>query len=176
MENTPELSQTPFPFANSGATIMLRSALDRYTATQGKSLRKLGIELGYKNAVILSHMSLGRVPIPLDRADEFARILDLNAPEFVAKVLLQRHPNAYQAIHLAPAPSAAHRFPIPPQTPEHERIALEVLRDFRPQQRWLSIQECLAVEKIRNAKPTFSSAGLTDDELEKIIDVLQGAY
>lgn len=173
MENNPDLADATFPFANSDATIMLRSALDRYTATPGKSLRKLGIDLGYKNAVILSHMSLGRVPIPLDRADEFARILDLNAAEFVAKVLLQRHPNAYQALQLAPTPSATHGFPIPPQTPEHERIALEVLRDFRPQQRWLSIQECLAVEKIRNAKPTFSTAGLTDDELERVIGVLQ---
>lgn len=173
MENNAPSTPDSFLYADSAATIMLRSALDRYTAAPGKSLRKLGIELGYKNAVILSHMSLGRVPIPLDRADEFARVLDMNAAEFVAKVLLQRHPNAYQALQLAPAPSATQGFPIPPQTSEHERIALEVLRDFRPQQRWLTIPECLAVERIRNAKPTFSTEGLTNDELERVVGALQ---
>lgn len=173
MENTQTIKEDDFPHADSAAAIMLRNALDRYVSAPGKSLRKLGAKLGYKQAAILSHMASGRVPIPLDRADELARALDINPREFVENVLIQRHPGAYHALQLSSSLTSTP--PFLPRLEEHGEIIMQVLQDIRPAQRWLSEKELLTIMAIREARPNFKSEGLSTDELQQILAILKNA-
>jgi hypothetical protein len=72
---------------------MLFEALDRANRDKQQSQRFIAQQLGYKGSVVLSHMAAGRVPIPVDRAVDFARYLGMDQNEFLLAVLEQRHPD-----------------------------------------------------------------------------------
>jgi hypothetical protein len=163
----------PYPFRGTPAADMLSRALSKYSDQPGKSIRKLGALLGYKQAAILSHMATGRVPIPLDRAAELAQALEMPEGRFVSEVLKQRHPEAYAALVRKP-PEERHLLVVDTDvdalglSPVQARIIREVGRDMRPQERWMSIPELEVMELIRAACPHVSVEGLTRDELNAI--------
>ena len=90
--------ETQFPFADTDAAIMFRSALERHVRRKKTSIRKLASELGYKQSTVLSHMASGRVPIPIERAIVFADHLDLARSQFLTAVMKQRHPDVLRAL------------------------------------------------------------------------------
>ena len=63
MSSKPILDNT-YAYADSDAARMLASGLQRASEERGLSIRQLGKLLKYKQAVVLSHMATGRVPIP----------------------------------------------------------------------------------------------------------------
>lgn len=157
---------------------MLRSGLANYASQPGKSIRKLGTQLGYKQAAILSHMASGRVPIPLDRAVDLAAALDLDVTTFVASVLKQRHPEAYEVLARAPSEDRfafVHSANALDLTPAHDRVIREVMRDARPQERWMTIPELETMERIRATQPKISTYGLSQEELQALERALHNA-
>lgn len=81
-----------YPLASSDATMMLSEALNRVQKEEGWSQRQVAKLLDYKTSVVISHMASGRVPIPVDRALDFARLLKIDPGNFLLAVLQQRHP------------------------------------------------------------------------------------
>ena len=80
-----------YPYRDSAAATALSEAID---AKQGEaSLRQLASELNYKSAVVLSHMRTGRLPIPVERAQEIAKVVGLSPDTFLKMVLKQRFEN-----------------------------------------------------------------------------------
>ena len=59
---------TDFPHADLLRLECWLMACVRLRLKRDASVRQLGKNLGYSQAVVLSHMANGRVPIPLDRA------------------------------------------------------------------------------------------------------------
>ena len=82
-----------YPLANTQATRMLAEGLTRANEERNLSQRQLAKTLNYRTSVVLSHMALGRVPIPIDRALDFARLLHMDPQRFLLAVLEQRHPD-----------------------------------------------------------------------------------
>src|SRR5437763_15377370 len=71
---------------------MLAEGLRFAAQERGVSLREIGRRLGYKQPVVLSHMANGRVPIPIDRAVDIARHVEIPARQLLEAVLQQQHP------------------------------------------------------------------------------------
>jgi transcriptional regulator with XRE-family HTH domain len=164
---------------------MLAEGLKKAEDEHGLSQRSIAKLLNYKSSVVLSHMSLGRVPIPIDRALEIARLLKLDSSAFLLAVLQQRHPEIdfvrlLNASKAAKPGKAAESYVLT----ELEAIAgkrlddlpadkvnvlREVVGDPSPARRWLSFQDLPTVEVIRNAKPL----GLTPPERMKLREFLE---
>ena len=62
-----------YPLKETVATRMLAKALEDAARDRDLSQRQIARQLGYKGSVVLSHMALGRVPIPIDRVPDFCR-------------------------------------------------------------------------------------------------------
>ncbi|WP_298165292.1 hypothetical protein [Novosphingobium sp.] len=92
------MNTSDLPFSHSRATLMLREALTTYTASHKGGLRALSAKLEMRPATVFSHMSNGRMAIPLDRADQLASVLGIDRAAFCLAVLEQRAPSAYYAI------------------------------------------------------------------------------
>jgi hypothetical protein len=71
-------------------------------------------QLGYKSAVVLSHMRTGRLPIPIDRAGEIAKMVGLEPARFLILVLEQRYPDVdfKRAFKKDDEPGAASSLPV----------------------------------------------------------------
>src|SRR5689334_14158863 len=91
VRNTMHTSSGDYPLQGTRAQVMLESAMKAAQAT-GRSQRQVAAELGYKTSVVLSHMTVGRVPIPVDRAKDMATTLGMDPDTFLLAVLEQRHP------------------------------------------------------------------------------------
>lgn len=178
---TPRFVENPFPYADTQAAISLQSALARIKTHQKKSLRQIAKQLNYKQAVVLSHMAKGRIPIPVERAVEIAEVLDINPTSFIKLVLKQRFPaisllfdetNSHQTnlstdinlIGLGDSLSNA--------TPMQLSIIRDVLRDHRPEERWLSTQEVFVVSEIRKLRPDITRDGLSTADIQRLQDAL----
>src|SRR3546814_12252341 len=70
---------------------MLATALKRAWNEKRLSQRTLAKQLGYRSSVVLSHMASGRVPIPIERVDDYAQLLEIDEGEFLLAVLEQRY-------------------------------------------------------------------------------------
>jgi transcriptional regulator with XRE-family HTH domain len=81
-----------YPFAQTAACRMLAEAIANLATNHRISQRRLASHLGYKNSVSLSHMAIGRVPIPVERAMSFADVLGMDTQQFLLAVLEQRYP------------------------------------------------------------------------------------
>lgn len=170
------------PFEETHASKMLRRALQEAAIERGMSIRKVGKQLGYKQATVLSHMATGRVPIPLDRAMEFATQLQMPAGEFLLAALEQRVPGAAQAIKSSrhsPASDFAAKLeliaglPLDQLPQEHREVLMEVVAERYPRRRWLSLPALRAVLEIQGERPSFQDLGLSEADLDGVIGILK---
>lgn len=175
-----------YPYANSEATRLLSDAINRMTETKQGSLRQLAGKLNYKSAVVLSHMRTGRLPIPIDRAMEIAKITQLDGPTFLLAVLAQRYPDVnfsdaigqpLGASHSAPQGAEAMLLadlvkaagkPISELSREQLGVIREVVAEAHPRRRWIGLNEASVVENIRRVYPEVSRDGLRVDEVIRI--------
>lgn len=179
---------TDYPLATSEATKMLAAGLKQAEEEKGLSQRTIAKQLNYKSSVVLSHMALGRVPIPIDRCLEIARLLKLDSGKFLMAVLHQRHPDIDFARLLGAGKVASGKTKGEEQyvVSELEAIAgrsldelpvdkvnvmREVVGDPSPQRRWVSFGELPTVELIRNTHPRGLTPAMRS-ELRKFLEAL----
>lgn len=179
--------QNDFPLADSLAARMLAEGLERAKENQGLSIRQIGRQLGYKQAVVLSHMASGRTPIPIDRAEDLAIMLELSVPKFLRAVVEQRHPAVdWNMLATAQAPSALNPFaaqlevilgiPLDELNAEQRRVLREVASDRSPGRRWLSVHEMPLVESIRrNPVARTTDDDFSAEEIQEVLDKLEEA-
>ena len=138
---------TEHRYANTSAAMMLAAALHAAAQERGLSLREIGRRLKYRQPVVLSHMSSGRVPIPVHRALDIAREVGISPAGFLEAVLQQHHPEVeWGLIIRKPDPfvtdlEAAAGKALKALSAEHRQIIREVIEDRQPKERWLSIPE-----------------------------------
>lgn len=176
------VSSRNYRFADTEAAQMLAAAIHRYTQRSSGGLRALAEKLEMKQAAVLSHMANGRMAIPLERAPQLATALDMNVGQFTKAVLKQRFPGAMAvldgegqgrpelsagqyAIQLAAEVGGSEAL-----TPDRLRIISEVVRDRKPEERWLAISEVAIVRLIRELRP----AGLDHVDLRQLREALEG--
>jgi hypothetical protein len=165
-----------FLYDNTKAARMLSEGLHRASAERATSLREIGRRLNYRQAVVLSHMATGRVPIPIDRALDFARELHLPPREFLLAVLEQRHEKIDwrllsgdpdpEDFHFELAGIAGRR--LDDLSTEHRRVLREVVNEPSPARRWLSVAELGAIDLLREMRPRLSADGLTAQDRRAI--------
>ncbi len=180
-DEIPKFIENPFPYADTDAAIALQSALARAKSHAKKSLRQIAKQLNYKQAVVLSHMANGRIPIPVERAEEIATVLEMNTSSFLKMVLKQRFPKIslpFDDMHSLPANLSADvnliglSDSLSKATPSQLTIIRDVLRDHRPEERWLSTQEVFVVSEIRKLRPDVTRNGLSSMDLKQIQSAL----
>lgn len=170
--------------AESPAARMLAAGLARASDERGLSLRKVGALLGYKQAVVLSHMSSGRVPIPIDRAEDIARVLEINAAAFLDAVVKQRHPGVSWSLlekKGGGGDEIVHELAVSLGKPLHElsqeqrAVMREVASEPHPRRRWLTVHELTAIDALRESRPDIGSQGLKSSELTALHHALRHA-
>jgi hypothetical protein len=162
-----------YPYADTDAAFMLASAIYRTKRERGISLRSLAKHLNYKQATVLSHMANGRIVVPLDRAAEIARAVELNPAEFLLAAVDQRSRGAADLLSsLAGSGSvnensfiselkliAGHS--VDSLSDDQKQVAREVVADEKPQRRWLSLAELPVMHLLRQLRPDISRVGLS---------------
>lgn len=180
------MSRDGYQWADTAAARMLLAGLDRAREERGLSVRQLAKTLGYKQAVVLSHMATGRAPIPLDRAEQFAAALEIDPGKFLRAVLEQRHPDVNWELITADASATAAdnlaaqleiilNAPLSDLTVEQRRVLREVAADRSPGRRWLSVHELPIIEEIRSRRGSAGDGGLSDEEIDAILAALNGS-
>lgn len=139
--------------------------------------------LGYKQAVVLSHMTTGRVPIPIDRAEEIARVLEIDPKSFLQAVVKQRHPDVSWSLLSDQGHHEGGEFiqelavsfggPLEDLNQEQRSVMREVAAEPRPRRRWLSVHELTPIEAIREIRPTVGSEGLRASEIAALRNALR---
>jgi len=168
-----------YPLSDSPAARMLAEGLSRAKDEQGLSIRQIGRQMGYKTSVVLSHMALGRVPIPIDRVEELAGILKLDKRSFLQAVVRQRHPDvswellaesghALGTDNLAQELQAVLGARLQDLNREQRSVMREVAAEHSPRRRWLSVHEIHAVEALRELFPHIGTEGVASEDLNKI--------
>jgi transcriptional regulator with XRE-family HTH domain len=151
---------------------MLAEGLEKAESDKGWSQRQVAKLMNYKTSVVLSHMASGRVPIPIERAPDFCRLLGIAPGEFLFAVLQQRYPEidwnrllsgpkkttakvskGYLAEELE-ALAGAELDELPQSITE---ILREVVSNRNAPKRWISLTELPVIESLRKTHP----AGLT---------------
>jgi len=167
-----------YPLINTRAKKMLADALKRVDQDKGWSQRQVAAMLGYKSSVIVSHMAHGRVPVPLDRALDYARLLSIDPAEFVLAVLEQRYPDIdFMRLLIGGKDNLAggrteHEWmiedleaaagkPLNEITPKQLRILREVAADANAERRWANINEVALLDIIRAQRPDLADNGLS---------------
>ena len=176
------IDTTKFPFRDTTAALALSDGLRRLSRDKGTSLRQLARDLGLKQAVVLSHMASGRMPIPLDRAEQLADALDLDKQNFLFSVLEQRHNSTNWRQELASPASdevvveleAIAGHPLHRLSGEQIAVLREVAAEPRPRRRWLTIHEVTAVEHLRRLRPMLHVHGLSVTDMRSIENALLG--
>ena len=168
---------------DSDAARMLAEGLSRASSARGLSLRKIGAMLDYKQAVVLSHMATGRVPIPIDRAEEIANVLEIDPKAFLKAVVKQRHPDVSWSLLSDKDHHEGGEFiqelavcfggPLENLNAEQRSVMREVAAEPRPRRRWLSVHELTPIEAIREVRPSVSSEGLAASEIAALRNALR---
>jgi transcriptional regulator with XRE-family HTH domain len=176
-------SDDDYPLARTAAANMLAEGLQRAVVEHGLNQRAVARKLGYKTSVALSHMALGRAPIPIERATDMARILDLDPSAFLHAVLKQRHPDVDFLKLLGAAPASATPTndnyivqdleaiagcPLEELSNERRMVLMEMLGVSDPSRRWLSVNELAVMEMIRRAFPAVATQPLDAATREKL--------
>ncbi len=177
--------QGDYPLAHTEATKMLAKAFERASKDKDWSQRTIARMLGYKTSVVLSHMASGRVPIPLDRAMDFARMLGMNQAEFLLAVIDQRHPDIDARRVLAqlgkgPKPVASDsqlvdqleqiagcaldELPVPIVS-----VLREVVGDRNAARRFMKMSEVPIIERLRRVAPD----GLSPAQLKALEEAIE---
>lgn len=165
-----------FPFVDTRATRLLAQGLQLTMARKGVSLRQLGKDLGYKQAVVLSHMASGRVPIPIDRALVLADALELDSRAFLEAVIEQRHPDVDWSLikeggtdtTFALAAELTGGRDLEELNPGQRRVIREAAADSMAQSRWLTPHEVAAVNLLRELRPGIADHGLGKGDREAL--------
>jgi len=175
-----------YPHANTRAAKMLDVAIDQMSKNDRGSLRQIAGRLGYKSAVILSHMRSGRLAIPIDRAIDLARATEMDAGAFLLAVLEQRHPeidfigvltgrDAQQDRSMQPlgAVLAANLSDALDQSvtslsSEHIGVIREIVAEPHPRKRWVGVNESGVIQFIRHALPEVARDGLTSSQKDEL--------
>lgn len=170
--------------ADSDAARMLAWGLARASRERGLSLRKIGAMLDYKQAVVLSHMTTGRVPIPIDRAEEIAKVLKMDPAAFLQAVVKQRHPKVSWSLmgkagdggdEITHQLAVSLGKPLTELNQEQRAVMREVAAEPRPRRRWLTVHELTGVEALREIRPAMASEGLSASDLAAIGKALSTA-
>lgn len=176
----------PYELADTVPAQMLTAALARAKAERGLSTRQLAKLLNINQAVVISHMALGRMPVPIDRAEQLAEALGMDPAEFLSAVVRQRHPDVRWDI--LSAPSAAEGevilglatdleqiagMPIARLSAEHRAVLREVVASAQPTRRWISEHEMPVVADLRRLRPGIREHGLENVDREKIEEALR---
>ncbi len=171
-----------FPFRDSAAAQMLKVGLERNSA-KGVSLRALAKLLNYKQAVVLSHMSNGRVPVPLERTLEIAVAVALPTRRFAIAVIEQRAPElakqlrdagAQQETGFLDALEKVAGAPLDSLGDEQKMVLLEAAADPNAGRRWVSVPLLPAVMLLRELKPNAERVGLSARDQDCLVAALSG--
>jgi transcriptional regulator with XRE-family HTH domain len=161
-------------YANTTAATMLADGLRSAAQERGLSLREIGRRLGYRQPVVLSHMTAGRVPVPIDRATDIAQQVGIPPDHFLSAVLRQHHPKVEWGLitekpdrFLQDLEKVAGK-PLSELNSVQQRILRDVVRDPDPELRWLSTSEIAAVELLRELFPKVRSDGLSADDRQHL--------
>lgn len=161
-----------YPLRGTRAQIMLEEAL-KSAQVAGRSQRQVAHELGYKSSVVLSHMAAGRVPIPIDRAEDIAAKLCMDRHAFLLAVLEQRLPEvdfkslfniSYSSDRTVGRLESIAGCSLDDLPAETRGMLEEVVAARNPRRRWLAPAELATMELIRNLRPDSASSGLSEDE------------
>jgi DNA-binding transcriptional regulator YdaS (Cro superfamily) len=173
-------------YRDSAAARMLADGLANAASERGLSQRALAKLLGYKQSVVLSHMALGRVPIPLERAAQFAELLEIDKRDFLVAVLIQRLPDVDwpeiigsgaaqdKAGHFVSGLEAIARGKLDGLSAGQQAVMREVVADRHAGERWLSVHEVPTVALLRTLRPTIVAEGLSVEDSEAIEVALTG--
>lgn len=168
-------------FRGTRAQRMLELALSEKLRATGLTQRDIAIPLGYKSSVVLSHMSTGRIPIPVDRALDIADKVGLDRDAFLLAVLDQRHPDidfhrlfnvSFSSGRVVARLEAAAGCSLDDLPSETVGVLEEVVSARTPKRRWLTVTEAAVMDLIRRLRPRVSSDGLQDGDREAIETVL----
>lgn len=180
------MSRDGYQWADTAAAKMLLSGLERAREQMGVSVRQLAKSLGYKQAVVLSHMATGRAPIPIDRAEQIASALEIDPGKFLRAVLNQRHPEVSWKLitgeagatetdnNLAGQLEIILNAPLSDLNTEQRRVMREVAAERSPRRRWISIHELPLIEAIRSQEGAARDGELSDEEIDAILAALDG--
>lgn len=175
-----------YPYASTAAAKMLSDAITARGESDGVSLRQLAGNLGYRSAVVLSHMRTGRLPIPVDRAVEIAKAIGMAESKFLVLVLEQRFPDVDIKRAFIDAPQEGFEAlpiglirlcgelgdlagrPINELPAESLGVLREVVAEPHPRRRWLTIPELSLIELVRRSDPDFSQNGLSEHQIEAL--------
>lgn len=161
--------------ADSEAARMLSAALSKASNERGLSLRKIAPLVGYKQAVVLSHMATGRIPIPFEKAEKIADVLEMPAGDFLKAILKQRHPKVSWSLITNREGELSDDYVdglvegLEKKTVRlnEEQLAVirEIAADPHPRRRWLSSEEAFAIEILRAAglKSNVATRPVRDD-------------
>lgn len=179
MIESPPSVRPAYPHKDTRAAIMLAGAIYRAKAEKGLPLRALASALDYKQPTILSHMANGRIPIPIRKAADLARVLDLPADEFLAAVVEQRG-GTPMAVPSTRSPGSPMQYgfvnelsliagrPLEQLSDEQKLVAREVASDERPHRRWLSLAELPVMLLLRELRPEIATEGLSPRDRKAI--------
>lgn len=168
--------QTPYPLKGTRAQTMLEEAM-KFAQAKGKSQREVAAALGYKGSVVLSHMTAGRVPIPVDRAMDIAKELGMPGETFLLAVLEQRFPevdfNSLFNVTFSSNRTVANLEAVAgcslDDLPSETRSMLEEVVGARsPRRRWLAPTELVTMDLIRSLRPDSRSSGLSEVDRQAI--------
>ncbi|QIG54491.1 helix-turn-helix transcriptional regulator [Altererythrobacter sp. BO-6] len=168
--------ENDYQFADSAAARMLSQGLVRANEERGLSVRQLGKQLGYSQAVVLSHMANGRAPIPIDRAEQLADALKLDKKSFLQAVVQQRHPSvSWHLLSGGSQHSGSDNLPqeleailgaqLKDLNKEQRAVMREVASDPSPRRRWLTVHEVPTVQELRAMYPSMEREGIPASDL-----------
>ncbi|HXH51963.1 MAG TPA: helix-turn-helix transcriptional regulator [Sphingomicrobium sp.] len=172
----------PFKLRGTKAQRMLELGLREKQRAAGLTQRDIAEKLGYKSSVVLSHMSIGRVPIPVDKALDIAEALDLDRDAFVLAVLDQRYPDieihrlfnvTFSSERTAARLEAAAGCSLDDLPNETVTVLEEVVAARTPKRRWLTIAEAPVMDLVRRLRPRVSTDGLDNADAEAIEKALR---
>lgn len=161
-----------YPLRGTRAQTMLEGAM-RAAQAAGRSQRDVANQLGYRSSVVLSHMSGGRVPIPIDRAKEMAAALNMDGDNFLLAVLEQRLPGidwkslfniSYSSGRTVSRLEAIAGCSLDDLPAETHAMLEEVVGARNPRRRWLALPELATMDLVRELRPRSSSEGLSDED------------
>ena len=184
--NTMPADQTPrdpIQYAHTRAATMLHAGLQN-AKLQGRSIRKIAKELDYKQATVLSHMSNGRMLVPLDKAAKIARAVGIDPAQFLRAAVEQRVPEASELLG-GSAPEVEESgltmeiamiagVSLDQLNQEQQAVIREVAADTRPRRRWLTISELSAVLLLRQLRPELGEHGLSPADADAVRAALSG--
>lgn len=160
---------------------MLEGAMKAAQAA-GRSQSEVAKDLKYKTSVVLSHMTAGRVPIPIDRAKDIAKALGLDPNNFLLAVLEQRFPDvdfttlfnisysSEKTVRQLESIAGCSLDELPANT---RAVLEEVVAARNPRRRWLAPVELPNIELVRNLRPDSPFSGLTDEDRRSIEKALR---